>query len=88
MSYSIPLRELRPPVRSGCGATQRGSPRPHHFGDTSGPVSNRAVRARSMNKTQVAHSAAKLGVVIVVMKHVAPIFFGDPKTAAMQVLGG
>jgi hypothetical protein len=31
---------------------------------------------------------AQFGAVFVVVKHVAPTFFGDPKTAAMKVLGG
>jgi len=31
--------------------------------------------------------SAELGAVFVLMKHVHPIFFGDPKTAAMKVLG-
>ena len=31
---------------------------------------------------------AELGIVLVVINHATPIFFGDPKTAAMKVLGG
>ena len=31
--------------------------------------------------------SAAVGIVFVVMKHVAPILFGDPKTAAMKVRG-